>query len=338
MDLNPRIATTSNRFLTTILKMGGLATAEAPDIHGEGRKLKRYGGARVFRKNGQTIDDIASGLYHQGWLTRDEYEDTDGGAQRVRDMVLDALQGELAPVFPDDIQREFAAEQAKRAQMEAEQQQQRPARKPTPRPRRQQHMSAHTLPIPDPEEFYEAIGATRHRPAKKKARKAAKRATAKAAKPLSARLKSAKIEREYYPNPRETMNRRQLEALRAAWNQINNVNPESPHYARLLALLDRASPALLKQMAGAKIRFVSALALNRINRQKINPRQRALGLRARKRPASGKRIALQFHAHNLWATVKTYPDTPAGERAAITAGKRLHKTLPHKLRVERIAL
>ena len=55
----------------------------------------------------------------------------------------------------------------------------------------------------------------------------------------------------------------QIAALKEGYAKIKSVDPIQPSYGRMTALLDRASPAQLKQLAGADIKFVSPLAGNR---------------------------------------------------------------------------
>jgi hypothetical protein len=62
----------------------------------------------------------------------------------------------------------------------------------------------------------------------------------------------------------KTMSAAQIEALRTAYSAINTVDPTGPSYESLIDLLDGASPQLLKQLAGAGIKFVSRLAMNRV--------------------------------------------------------------------------
>jgi len=55
----------------------------------------------------------------------------------------------------------------------------------------------------------------------------------------------------------------QIEQLKAGYAGIKTVDPSQPTYGKLTALLDRATPEQLKQLAGAGIKFVSPLASNR---------------------------------------------------------------------------
>ncbi len=67
----------------------------------------------------------------------------------------------------------------------------------------------------------------------------------------------------------------QIATLKSGYAGIDKVDPSQPFYSdmvnfpllfKLTALLDKASPAQLKQLAGAGIKFVSPLAQNRVSR------------------------------------------------------------------------
>lgn len=57
---------------------------------------------------------------------------------------------------------------------------------------------------------------------------------------------------------------KQIETLRKEYSHVKTVDPESPTYAALIKHLDSLPKDLLKHLAGANIKFVSALARNRI--------------------------------------------------------------------------
>lgn len=61
-----------------------------------------------------------------------------------------------------------------------------------------------------------------------------------------------------------------VDKLRASFAGINTIDPDSPTYAKLLALLDKLSEKQLQELVDAKIKFVSGLARNRINRKKVS--------------------------------------------------------------------
>jgi hypothetical protein len=60
----------------------------------------------------------------------------------------------------------------------------------------------------------------------------------------------------------------QLDQLRDAYAKIGRVDPSSKSYENLTSFLDVQDINVLKQLAGAKIPFISSLALNRVNRAK----------------------------------------------------------------------
>lgn len=60
-------------------------------------------------------------------------------------------------------------------------------------------------------------------------------------------------------------------------------------------------------------------------------------LSAKRNPAKPRRdmenrIAVQFHAHGVWATVRTFPNTPAGKKAAKAYATKAIKKIPHTFR------
>ena len=68
---------------------------------------------------------------------------------------------------------------------------------------------------------------------------------------------------------KDVMTPQQLTVLRNSMARINKVDPESPTYEKMIKLLDDASDELLKQLAGAEIKFISMLARNRVMRRGI---------------------------------------------------------------------
>ena len=56
----------------------------------------------------------------------------------------------------------------------------------------------------------------------------------------------------------------QLSLLRAEWDVVNRIDPASKPYQALIKFLNGLSQAQLKQLADARIKIVSGLALNRI--------------------------------------------------------------------------
>jgi hypothetical protein len=58
----------------------------------------------------------------------------------------------------------------------------------------------------------------------------------------------------------------QLAKMRDEYGKINTIDPSGPAYKQLIAMLDKMHVDNLKTLAGAKIKFVSGLAQNRVNR------------------------------------------------------------------------
>lgn len=58
-------------------------------------------------------------------------------------------------------------------------------------------------------------------------------------------------------------------SLRAAFGKLERLDPDGPTYNSLCALLDRADNDALKAVHAAGIKFVSALAFNRMIRRGI---------------------------------------------------------------------
>lgn len=63
----------------------------------------------------------------------------------------------------------------------------------------------------------------------------------------------------------ETFNPNQLDVLRGECAKIERIDPLSPTYRKMIALLNGMSITQLKQIRHANIKFLSRLALNRIN-------------------------------------------------------------------------
>lgn len=56
----------------------------------------------------------------------------------------------------------------------------------------------------------------------------------------------------------------QLDDLRAECAKLDRIDPCSPAYAKMIGCLDQMPQGMLWQVANAKIKFLSALARNRI--------------------------------------------------------------------------
>lgn len=61
----------------------------------------------------------------------------------------------------------------------------------------------------------------------------------------------------------------QINALRNDYAKLNTIDPCEPTYGKLCAKLDAMGDDMLKQVAQAKIKFMSVLAINRCIRRKI---------------------------------------------------------------------
>lgn len=109
----------SRKFLRAVDELGGVRTGGtlggAGDVLGE-RNARNIGGmaARIFRRDGQGIDQMAVLLKERGWLTEADLNNTDGGVQRVKDMIRAAVDGRLESVLPEDIDAEITRAQMKR--------------------------------------------------------------------------------------------------------------------------------------------------------------------------------------------------------------------------------
>jgi len=70
----------------------------------------------------------------------------------------------------------------------------------------------------------------------------------------------------------EASEKQMMDMLRKEYGKINKIDPASPTYKKLTDMLDRlakSNPRLLKKIADAKVKFVSPLAMNRVNRMKM---------------------------------------------------------------------
>ena len=56
----------------------------------------------------------------------------------------------------------------------------------------------------------------------------------------------------------------ELAKVREAWSTVERISPDAPAYLKCLTWLDARSQDELKQLAKAKIKFISVLAYNRI--------------------------------------------------------------------------
>lgn len=106
-------------------------------------------------------------------------------------------------------------------------------------------------------------------PVKRKASPAQLAARQKFADMVRARAAAAKGKKmpKRIKNP---TNYSQIDMLKTAYSGIQGIDPSSAEYKRLIALLNSLDQKTLKDLADAKIKFVSSLARNRVKRQ-TNP-------------------------------------------------------------------
>tara|TARA_Y100000034_G_C6679451_1_gene298631 strand:+ start:117 stop:512 length:396 start_codon:yes stop_codon:yes gene_type:complete len=62
----------------------------------------------------------------------------------------------------------------------------------------------------------------------------------------------------------------QIEIMRKAYGTLKTMNPSSPTYKKFIKFLGKLPKDQLKQLANAKIKFVSILAKNRIKGESVN--------------------------------------------------------------------
>jgi tRNA G10 N-methylase Trm11 len=80
-----------NRVIRLIKESGGITMDEASDIIGETGRRAAQRMPGLFRNNGNGIDRIAEMFHEYGYLTDAEFNDVDGGVQRVREILRSAL-------------------------------------------------------------------------------------------------------------------------------------------------------------------------------------------------------------------------------------------------------
>ena len=68
----------------------------------------------------------------------------------------------------------------------------------------------------------------------------------------------------------EKFSKQQLDIMRKAYGTLSGMNPSSPTYKKFIKFLDELPKDQLKQLANAKIKFVSILAKNRLRRESVN--------------------------------------------------------------------
>ena len=75
----------------------------------------------------------------------------------------------------------------------------------------------------------------------------------------------------------------QLAKMRDEYGKISTVDPSGPEYKQLIAMLDKMHIDNLKSLAGAKIKFVSGLAQNRVNRASAKKQPQGADFAAQRR-------------------------------------------------------
>lgn len=78
------------------------------------------------------------------------------------------------------------------------------------------------------------------------------------------RKKRAKKKATRRKNPAKRFTKKQLATMRASFAKIDRVDPGQGTYNDVIKYLDKLPQALIKQLAGARIKFLSGLATNRI--------------------------------------------------------------------------
>jgi hypothetical protein len=75
----------------------------------------------------------------------------------------------------------------------------------------------------------------------------------------------------------------QLAKMRDEYGKISTIDPSGPEYKQLIAMLDKMHIDNLKSLAGAKIKFVSGLAQNRVNRASAKKQPQGADFAAQRR-------------------------------------------------------
>jgi hypothetical protein len=106
---------TGSELFRVIRQLGGLQASAALDLVGERAHIANRTRPGLFRNNGVGIDDLALQLRERGWITEEQFNDVDGGAAAVRDLIDREFRGERAVNMRD---ADAAAEQAARRHWE----------------------------------------------------------------------------------------------------------------------------------------------------------------------------------------------------------------------------
>ena len=68
--------------------------------------------------------------------------------------------------------------------------------------------------------------------------------------------------------------KQQIDIMRKSYSTLSGINPSSPTYKKFIKFLDKLPKDQLKQLANAKIKFVSILAKNRLKGESVNEGQK----------------------------------------------------------------
>ena len=63
--------------------------------------------------------------------------------------------------------------------------------------------------------------------------------------------------------------KQQIDIMRKSYSTLSRMNPSSPTYKKFIKFLDKLPKDELKQLANAKIKFVSILAKNRLRGESV---------------------------------------------------------------------
>jgi hypothetical protein len=87
---------TGSELFRVIRQLGGLQASAALDLVGERAHIANRTRPGLFRTEGVGIDDLALQLHERGWITNEQFNDVDGGAQAVRDLIDREFRGARA--------------------------------------------------------------------------------------------------------------------------------------------------------------------------------------------------------------------------------------------------
>jgi hypothetical protein len=100
----------------------------------------------------------------------------------------------------------------------------------------------------------------------------------------------------------------QLAKMRDEYGKISTIDPSGPEYKKLISMLDKMHIDNLKSLAGAKIKFVSGLAQNRVNRAAMKKEE--VNLDENEDLANARKM---YHKHFV-AAMKAMPSSAVQKR------------------------